>query len=133
MEIHHKIEFVSGPFETDTGRLVAVKSHKHRSVELCFDAGMNVPFADIKLHTRDRYHDARDTFPSACTLGEEIARRWNAHLLQENPEAGEQSAREMRQRLYPDRTPWEKLEPAAREEWVKLYLTAVEISRSPRS
>lgn len=78
-EINHLIEFVTGPFDTTTGKLVCVKSPKYGKVELCFAEGMNIPFACIKLHTRDRYVDAAAVLEDAYTLGQEIARRWNAH------------------------------------------------------
>lgn len=77
-EINHLIEFVNGPFDTTTGKLVCVKSPKYGKVELCFAENMNIPFACIKLHTRDRAVDADAVLESAYTLGQEIARRWNA-------------------------------------------------------
>ncbi len=77
-EINHLIEFVSGPFDTDTGQLVCVKSPKYGRVDLCFKASMNIPFARIELHSRDRYVDAAAVLEDAYTLGQEIARRWNA-------------------------------------------------------
>lgn len=77
-EINHLIEFVTGPFDTTTGKLVCVKSPKYGRVELCFKESMNIPFAQIKLHTRDRAVDADAVLESAYTLGQEIARRWNA-------------------------------------------------------
>jgi hypothetical protein len=84
MKINHLIEFVTGPFETDGGQLVCVQSHKYSTVKLCFKAGnWNIPFAQIKLFTRDRYVDAKATHPDAVNLGDEIVRRWNLH--QETP------------------------------------------------
>lgn len=77
MEIKTQIEFVEGAFETDTGKLVCVQSRKHVDVQLCFKAGMNVPFADIKLYTKDRYVDAKAVFEDAVKLGDEIVKRWN--------------------------------------------------------
>jgi len=77
MEINHKIEFVSGPFDTDTGELVCVKFPKYGRIELCFKASMNIPFARIQLHSRDRAIDADAVLEDAYRLGCEIARRWN--------------------------------------------------------
>lgn len=76
-EINHLIEFVTGSFNTDTGKLICVKSPKYGRVELCFAEDMNIPFAQIKLHTRDRAVDADAVLNDAYTLGQEIARRWN--------------------------------------------------------
>ena len=45
---------------------------------------MNIPFACIRLHTRDRAVDADAVLNDAYTLGQEIARRWNAQA-QEPP------------------------------------------------
>lgn len=78
MKINHRIEFVDGSFETTTGELVCVKSQKNTSVRLCFKDNMNVPFAAIKLYSRDRYVDAKATFEDAARLGDEMAKRWNA-------------------------------------------------------
>ncbi len=76
-EINHLIEFVTGSFDTTTGILCCVKSPKYGRVELCFVEDMNIPFAQIKLHTRDRAVDADAVLNDAYTLGQEIARRWN--------------------------------------------------------
>jgi len=78
MEINHRIEFVTGAFETDTGKLVCVKSPKYGRVDLCFEAGMNIPFARIVLHSKDLAIDADAVLEDAYKLGKEIARRWNA-------------------------------------------------------
>lgn len=72
-----KIDCVTGAFDTDTGKLVCVQSAKYSEVELCFAESMNIPFAKIKLHDRDRYVDAQAVFKDAVRLGEEIERRWN--------------------------------------------------------
>lgn len=77
MEINHRIEFVSGAFNTETGKLVCVKSPKYGRVELCFAASMNIPFARIKLHSKDLAVDADAVLDDAYRLGREIARRWN--------------------------------------------------------
>lgn len=76
--INHRIEFVSGPFDMVSGQMVCVKHSKYMTVELCFTANMNVPFAKIVLHDRDRYVDAKAVFADAGRLGDEIVRRWNA-------------------------------------------------------
>lgn len=78
MKINHLIQNVEGPFDTDTGTLICVQSKKYGEVELCFAEGLNIPFAKIKLYTRDRAVDADAVFADAVNLGEEIARRWNA-------------------------------------------------------
>lgn len=77
MKINHKIKFVNGPFETEDGKIVSVGSKKYGEVQLCFKANMNVPFASIKLYTRDLAVDADAVFKDAENLGEEISRRWN--------------------------------------------------------
>ena len=78
MEINHKIQFVEGAFETDTDELICTGSRKYGEVNLCFKANMHVPFAKIKLHSRDRFIDADAVFNDAMKLGNEIAERWNA-------------------------------------------------------
>jgi hypothetical protein len=78
MRINHLIPDVTGPFETDTGKLVSVQRQKYSEVQLCFEGEpWNIPFAEIKLHTRDRYADKTAVFPDCVKLGEEIVRRWN--------------------------------------------------------
>lgn len=77
MEINHRIANVTGPFETDTGRLVCIPTPKHGEVLLCFKERMNIPFAKIKLHSDDRYVDAAAVLSDATALGNEIAARWN--------------------------------------------------------
>lgn len=77
MEITPRIEGVTGAFDTETGRLVCVSMPKHAEVLLCFAERMNIPFANIKLHSEDLYKDAMAVLPDATALGEEIASRWN--------------------------------------------------------
>jgi hypothetical protein len=78
MEINHKFEFVNGTFDTDTGKIVCVPYKKYETVELCFKTdSFNIPFAIIKLHSKDRYLDAKDVFDDAVKLGKEIEKRWN--------------------------------------------------------
>jgi hypothetical protein len=77
-QINHLIEFVTGSFDTKTGKLICVKQPKYSRVDLCFAESMNIPFARIVLHTRDRAVDADAVLNDAYTLGQEIARRWNA-------------------------------------------------------
>ena len=79
VEIKHKIEFVDGPFDTMTGKLICVGNRKHGTVSLCFKANMNIGFAKIRLHSRDRAIDADAVFEDALSLGKEIARRWNIY------------------------------------------------------
>lgn len=81
MEITHLIDFVEGPFETDTGELISVPHRKYGQVDLCFKGPMHIPFARIVLHTRDLAVDADQVFDSASALGAEITRRWNAHKM----------------------------------------------------
>lgn len=76
--VNHRIEFVNGPFDMASGKLVCIKSQKYMTVELCFVANMDVPFAQIVLHSNARYVDAKAVFDDACRLGDEIARRWNS-------------------------------------------------------
>lgn len=76
--IGHRIEGVTGDFDMGTGKMVCVKRKKHGTVELCFAAGWNIPFAKIRLYTRDLARDADAVFDDAARLGDEIVRRWNA-------------------------------------------------------
>lgn len=85
MLINHRIEFVSGPFDTDTGKLVCVPQPKYGRVLLCFKERMNIPFAEIKLHTSDRLVDANAVLDDATRLGEELAKRWNAYQPSQAP------------------------------------------------
>lgn len=78
MQINHKLEFVSGSFDTIAGKLICVKNPKYGRVDLCFAADMNIPFARIKLHSKDLAVDADAVMNDAYALGQEIARRWNA-------------------------------------------------------
>ena len=78
MEINHRIQFVEGAFDTDKQELICVGSQKYGEVKLCFRANMHVPFAKIKLYTRDLAVEADAVFDDAYKLGNEIARRWNA-------------------------------------------------------
>lgn len=77
MQIKTKIQFVEGDFDTDTGALISVQRKMFASVELCFKEQMNIPFAAIKLHSKDLRIDAMHVFESAAALGDEICRRWN--------------------------------------------------------
>ena len=77
MEIKQGFEFVDGSFETTTGELICVCNKKYNSVNLCFKENMNVPFAKIRLYSRDTLMEAEAVFESAVYLGNEIARRWN--------------------------------------------------------
>lgn len=79
MEINHKFDFVEGSFDTETGKLVAVCQDKYADVSLCFKTNMNVPFAKIKLYSKDRFIDAKETMDDAYRLAKEIADRWNSH------------------------------------------------------
>jgi len=79
MLINHKIEFVEGAFDTQVDELVCVKSQSRCQVLICVKANMNVPIAEIKLHSRDSYLDAHATLKDAFNLGEEIVKRWNAY------------------------------------------------------
>jgi hypothetical protein len=75
-----RIEGVTGDFSMVTGKLVCVKHKKYGLVELCFAEGWNIPFAEIRLHSRDLARDADAVFEDAGRLGDEIARRWNAAI-----------------------------------------------------
>lgn len=77
--INHRIEFVTGPFDMGTGKLICVPQPKYGEVLLCFADKMNIPFAQIKLHTADRLVDAEAVLDDATRLGQEIAKRWNAY------------------------------------------------------
>lgn len=77
-----RIEGVTGDFDMATGKLVCVKHRKYGCVELCFAEGWNIPFARIRLHTRDLARESGAVFDDACRLGDEIARRWNAAAIE---------------------------------------------------
>ncbi len=77
MEITPRIEGVTGTFDTERGRLVCVPMPKHAEVLLCLVERMNIPFAQIRLHSEDRYSDAKAVLPDATALGNEIVQRWN--------------------------------------------------------
>lgn len=80
MKITPKIQFVSGSFDTKEVKLVLVPSDKHGIVELCVkepDSEWNIPIGEIKLYSRDRYVDFKDTLEDATKLGKEICRRFN--------------------------------------------------------
>lgn len=77
MKISHKIKYVEGDFDTVAGKIIAVKNPKYGSVNLCFQANMNITFAEIKLHSRDLAIDADAVIDSAYDLANEIARRYN--------------------------------------------------------
>jgi hypothetical protein len=77
MKVNQKFRFVEGAFDTVTGEIKCVISRKHLEVELCFVAGLNIPFAQIKLYGSGLRMDAEATFDDAVNLGKEIARRWN--------------------------------------------------------
>lgn len=79
MEIHHRFEHVTGHFETDTGELIAVRSPKYGRVDLCFKDTWNIPFARIRLHSKDLAGDADAVLDDAYNLAKEIAHRWNTH------------------------------------------------------
>lgn len=77
MELKPLIDGVTGTFDTATVRLVCVPMPKHAEVLLCLAERMNIPFAQIRLHSEDRYQDAIAVLPDATALGNEIAQRWN--------------------------------------------------------
>lgn len=79
MEINHKFDFVEGSFDTKDGKLVCATSDKYAETKLCFKANMNVPFAKIRLHTKDLFIDAQETNEDAYKLGNEISKRWNIY------------------------------------------------------
>lgn len=77
MDINQKFEYVDGSFDTIQGELVCVKHEKYGSVQLCFKENMYLPFATIKLHSKDLFVDAMEVIDDAYKLGNEICRRWN--------------------------------------------------------
>jgi hypothetical protein len=88
MEINHRFEFVTGSFNTEKGQLICVRSDKYAEVKICFKEGMYIPFAKIKLHSKDRFVDAKAVLDDAYELGQEICKRWNAYNQQ--PETNNQ-------------------------------------------
>lgn len=78
MLINQKFDFVEGAFDTETGELICVEKSKYAEVTLCFKENMHIPFARIKLHSRDTFGEAKATMADAYKLGEEICKRWNA-------------------------------------------------------
>ena len=77
-EIEHRFNNVSGSVSIDELKIVSVSKPKYASVELCIKADCNIPFAKIKLYSRDRYIDAEYCFKSAVSLGKEIESRYNS-------------------------------------------------------
>lgn len=77
MEIKQKFNFVEGNFDTIQGELVCVMKEKYTEVTLCFKENMYIPFAKIKLYSKDLYVDAKEVMDDAYKLGNEICRRWN--------------------------------------------------------
>lgn len=82
MQITPLFENVDGSFNMSTEKLECVPYRKYGEVLLCFKSGggSNLPFAKIKLHSRDRWVDAEATFEDATRLGNEIVKRWNAAI-----------------------------------------------------
>ncbi len=78
-ELKHKFENVSGSVSIDKLKIVSVSKPKYASVDLCIKAGCNIPFAEIRLYSRDRFVDAEYCFESAKALGKEIEDRYNSH------------------------------------------------------
>ena len=83
MKIGQRFEWVDGDFDTDTGELICVPSHKYRSVDICFKGPMHIGFAQIKLYSGNKFVDADAVYNDAVTLGEEIVKRWNAKSKKE--------------------------------------------------
>lgn len=79
MIIKHRIEHVNGDIDTDTAQLTCVLNRNHANVYLCIDANMSIPFAKIKLHSKDMFSEARAIENEAYKFGEEIAKRWNKY------------------------------------------------------
>lgn len=77
MKIKQKFEFVEGDFDTEKGELICVRNDKYCEVKLCFKEKMFIPFATIKLHSKDLYIDAKEVLDDAYNLGMEICKRWN--------------------------------------------------------
>jgi hypothetical protein len=77
MELIHKFENVTGTTSLEELKIITVSSKKNATVSLCIKLNMHIPFARIKLYSRDKFKDAEACFESAKILGEEIERRWN--------------------------------------------------------
>ena len=84
MEINQKFNFIEGAFDTKTGKLVCISSNKYVEVKLAFKDKTNIPFAKIRLHSKDTFIDARDVFKDAENLGDEIVKRWNEYSEVDN-------------------------------------------------
>jgi len=115
MILKHRIEYVDGDIDTDTQKLSCGGNRKYGTVALCFDCGMSVSFADIKLHSSDKARDAKAVWDDAHLLGAEIARRWNEYntvekqkkeqidyavTLQDTIDAMDERIRELEEKLY---------------------------------
>lgn len=90
MKINHKLN-VEGAFDTKGGQLICTTSDIYAETYLCFRANMHVPFAKIKLYSKDLFIDAKAVNEDAYRLGDEISKRWNMHdeilkILIENTE-----------------------------------------------
>ena len=79
MKIDHKFNLVEGVFDTKRDKLICVTSDKYAETKLCFKANMNIPFAKIKLYSKDLFIDAKAVNEDAYKLGKEISTRWNMH------------------------------------------------------
>lgn len=88
MILKHKIEYVDGDIDTNKQKLTCGGNRKYGTVALCFDCGMSISFADIKLYSGNRAKDADAVWDDAYALGLEIARRWNKGIKQEQEGRG---------------------------------------------
>lgn len=78
-KITTKFENITGPFDTGNMKLMCFSNRNQMHVELCIIDKMNISIAPIRLYSHDNWLDAKDTFPDAKVLGDEIAARWNNH------------------------------------------------------
>lgn len=78
-----RIEYVEGDFDMATEEIISVSKEKYADVDLCFKGPMHIPFAQIRLHSKDLWINHEAVFDDARRLGKEIERRWNGFLALE--------------------------------------------------
>ena len=62
IEVSHKFENVIGSISIKELEIISVSNKKDATVNLCIKANMHIPFAKIKLYSRDRFLDAEACF-----------------------------------------------------------------------
>jgi hypothetical protein len=74
--ISQKFQYVNGNTTLAELDTKSVANKKYYRVSLCLDAGMYIPFAEIKLFDTGKFVDAMACFESASQLGAAIEAAW---------------------------------------------------------